>query len=240
VIAGGGPGALRIQNLGRLASDADLYAWQLDSPVLPPEIPSGFDLRAVGLQQLPPDVLGGPPGDAALVFAVNLYDTWANPAQIEVDVLVDIDGDGLPDFDVVSIDSGVLSTGEPNGVPATVVYDVAADAFVGDVFLTFAPMNSGTLLMPTLWSWIGARPFTYAVAVFDPAGVADLAGPAQWDPAAPSVSTGDYVLLEPGQTVDIPVATWQGGDARGWMVVSFDDPAGASQADLVPATWVAG
>ncbi|MEZ5256884.1 MAG: hypothetical protein R2705_08325 [Ilumatobacteraceae bacterium] len=172
-----------------------------------------------------------------MIWAVNLYDGWSNPGSVEVDVIIDVDGDGIPDLDVFSADAGLVLAGVPEGVPATFVYDLRTDEFVGDVFLTAAPMNSSTMLIPTLASWLGTDEFTYQVFVYDLETEAEEASDlATWNVGAPPATTGDYLTLEPGDVVQVPQ---QGSDGvLGWMVVTFDDHSGAPEADLIPRNWV--
>ena len=56
-----------------------------------------------------------------LVFAISTTKRWSNAAQNEFDVLVDVDNDGNPDYDVVAADFGSLTTGTPTGVDAVAV-----------------------------------------------------------------------------------------------------------------------
>ncbi|MEZ5216475.1 MAG: S8 family serine peptidase [Ilumatobacteraceae bacterium] len=233
----GGDGVIELQNNGYLSADADIYAWQSLSPRVDDTAPVTFDLRAVGLQQLGGEALGGEADDASLIWAVNLYDGWSNPGSVEVDVIIDVDGDGIPDLDVFSADAGLVLAGVPEGVPATFVYDLRTDEFVGDVFLTAAPMNSSTMLIPTLASWLGTDEFTYQVFVYDLETEAEEASDlATWNVGAPPATTGDYLTLEPGDVVQVPQ---QGSDGvLGWMVVTFDDHSGAPEADLIPRNWV--
>ncbi len=85
---------------------ADFYAWGL---VGQSNRLGSINLRAVGVQSF--DSSSG----KVLVFAVNTFRPWSSAATNEFDVLVDVNGDGKPDFDVVGIDLGLLTTGAFSG-----------------------------------------------------------------------------------------------------------------------------
>ncbi len=236
---GASPGKrqISVSNRGIHAGSADVYAWQLSgSQGGAPR----FDIRAVGLQQLPGEAVGADPGDHLMVFAVSTYGRFDNAAEGEIDVLVDTDADGGPDVAVVSVDEGLVTTGTFDGVALTFTIDLATGAQIGSAFATTASMNGSTLLLPTLGSWIGADKFSYTVESLDSviAGQSDSAsGTASWDIARPPVSTGDYVTLEPGDAVGVSVTSSSSALAKtpvlGWMVVTSDDSNGAAQANLV-------
>ncbi len=104
-------GVVALTNQGSpIAATADFYAWGLQGQN------NGLgqlDLHAAGVQSFPDGQ-----GDATLVFAINTFKGWSTPEEQEFDVLIDVDGDGMPDFDVFSIDIGrligpnFLATGE--------------------------------------------------------------------------------------------------------------------------------
>ena len=86
---------------------ADWFSWGGSSPVSPDEIGSA-DLLKVGVQSFP--------GYAFSIFGIKVKKPWPNPAQDEFDVLVDVNGDTIPDYAVVSYDYGTLTTGFADGV----------------------------------------------------------------------------------------------------------------------------
>ena len=230
-----GTGRLAIENRGPVGATGDVYAWQVASDRLPRDA-SVQDLRAVGIQQFPGDVLGGEATDTALVVAVNLWDRWSNPSSVVVDLLIDTDGDGEADIDLLSADSGLVLAGATNGVPGTFVFDLESGELLGEPFLTYAPMNSSTLLMPLLASTLGATRFAYDVFVSDLVTLeVDAAAGAEWDTTAPAATAGDFVTLAPGERTEIEVDAEADAGVLGWMVVSFDDDTTTAQADLVPA-----
>ena len=234
VQAGRAVGGLTVRNTGARDADANLFAWQLASPRLEEDGP-GFDLRAAGVQQLPGAALGGSGEDRTVVFAVNTYDEWSNPAQLEVDVLVDTDGDGTEDLIVVSVDFGLVADGVPNGVAATLVFDIANEELVSLPVATYAPMNSSTMLLPVLASALGTTQFAYTVEVYDiVSGEVDAGdNDAGWNVADTPMTTGSYLSLPVGSVAELPISLGRPRDVLGAMIVTFDD-AGYGEADLVP------
>ena len=100
---------------GAVAGNADWYSWGLSD-----KRDHGLasdDLRAAGVQSLAPQ------GAPLLVFAIATTKRWSNAAQNEFDVLVDVDNDGNPDYDVVAADYGALTTGTPSGIDAVAVFN---------------------------------------------------------------------------------------------------------------------
>jgi minor extracellular serine protease Vpr len=227
---------LYVVNDGGHVGSADVYAWGIvgsDGEVAP------FDLRGAGVQQFTGDALGADPSDTALIFAVALNDAWSNPAQIEVDILIDINDDGEADILVASVDEGLASGGTPTGTAITLTVDVATGELLADPFITSAPMNSSVMLMPTLGSLIGATSFSYTVEVIDQLSLEKdvSSNSARWDTSAAPVSNGDFVELESGAMEYIHVFSDETSPAYestlGWMVVSLDNATGAAQVSTI-------
>jgi minor extracellular serine protease Vpr len=182
--------------------------------------------------------------DRSLVFAVNFYGQAANPAVSEIDIPIDIEADGRPDFYVVGVDFGAVTTGDFTGQYASMIFD--ADANLLDAWVAVAPMNGSTVLLPALASEIGLDPavnstrFRYAVGAFSivPGGLVDLTSASTFRSHQPPVSTGQQVALAPGgsATLNVSVDVGKNGSApqRGWLIVTLDDANGTAQADEVP------
>ncbi len=236
IVARPGPQSIAVANRGIHAGNADFYAWQLSGTR---GGAARFDLRAVGLQQLPGEAAGADPSDRLLIFAISTYGRFSNASEGEIDVLIDINGDAVPDVGVISIDEGLLTAGDINGVPLTFTIDLATGQQIGAALPTTAAMNGSTLLLPTLASSIGAESFSYSVASFDLVNGAEdtIAGSAAWNVATPPVSTGDFVALNPGDSVNVTVTSstsqLKATPVLGWMVLTSDDANGSAQADLV-------
>jgi minor extracellular serine protease Vpr len=230
------PDHLFVVNDGGHVGSADVYSWGIagsEGEVAP------FDLRAAGVQQFTGDALGADPSDTALVFAVALNGAWSNPAQAEVDILIDTNDDGEPDILVASVDEGLAGGGEPTGVAITVTVDVASGELLADPFITSAPMNSSVMLLPTLGSLIGSTSFSYTVEVLDQlSGDSDVSSnSARWDTEAPPISNGDFVELGSGdmEYIDVfqDVTSPAYESTLGWLIVSIDDATGVAQVSTI-------
>ncbi len=229
-----GSDGVRVDNRGRHAATADVYALgALDGK----DTPGAADLRALGVQVLPGEVLGGAADDRALIFAVSTHERWGNPGENEIDVEIDRDGDGVPDAYVIGVDLGLLIDGSPQGIFVALVLDGAGN--IVDVWNTVAPMNGSTALLPVLASELGlsdgAGDFTYSATSFSSAGSVDVIDSAgAFDAFDPAQSTGDFVPLEPRER-SVVTLTAESSGVSGWLVVSFDDQGGSDQADVVTA-----
>jgi len=241
-----------LSNAGVHAGTADVYAWGIKDANDTTGGEDSLDVRDVGVQAQPRELLCGsaPAGacgtadDRSLVFAVNMYGRWSNPSVNEIDVPIDLQNDGRPDFFVVGVDLGAVLTGDFNGQFASFIF-TAAGTLV-DAWVAAAPMNGSTMLLPTLASEIGLDPavnsttFNYAVASFSivPGGLVDVTSAGTFRSHQPPVSTGQQVTLNPGQTGLVTVSVDRGKLAGtpqlGWLIATLDDPNGAAQADEIP------
>jgi subtilisin family serine protease len=232
-----GAGEIRLRNNGVHAGSAELYAFGARDAR---DAPGPTDLRAIGVESLPGEVLEAGAADRALVFAVNTYERWGNPGETEIDVLVDTDGDGSPDFIVAGVDLGLVTAGVPNGIFVSFTFRVVGDEIeLVNAWNTIAPMNSSTALLPVLASDLGlteaAGDFTYTAAASSviSRGTPDqMDGTGAFNAFRPAQSTGQFVSLNPGERARVPVT---GHRRAAWMVVSFDDENGPAQADIVRA-----
>ncbi len=234
-----------LANSGLHAGFADVYAWGLSDPQDLSGSRATDDIRAVGVQSIPAEALTGTPdpSDRGLIFAINTWGRWSSASTAEFDIAIYGANKHKPDFFLVGLDYGAVAAGAFDGRMASFVFDRTGnlvDAWVAD-----APANGSTLLLPLLASDIAQTTdnaaFTYGVTGFsleDGSLVDAVAGQAAFSVRKPAVSTGDFVQLDPGASVALPVAVDVGKlaayPARGWMVVTLDDANGAAQADLVP------
>ncbi len=229
----GGSDKVKVDNRGRHAATADFYALGATDGR---DTPGAADLRALGVQVLPGEVLGGAADDRSLIFAVSTWGKWGNPGENEIDVAIDRDDDGVPDAYIIGVDLGLLIDGSPEGIFVALVLDGAGN--IVDVWNTVAPMNSSTALLPVLASEIGlsdgAGDFTYSAASYTATGsedVIDAVG--SFDAYDPAQSTGEYVPLAPRDRTEVTLTA--DSNVPGWLVVSFDDEGGADQADIIKA-----
>jgi subtilisin family serine protease len=229
-------GTVRLVNAGgAIAGNGDFYAWGLSGTRQGVRY---FDVRAVGVQTNPVSAT-----DSLLVFAVNTFDRFSNPAIGEFDILIDTNGDGVPDYDVFAADLGIL-TGAANVAGEMVVGVVNLSTGAASLdFLADAPTDGSTVLMPVFASSLGLSPssssFSYQVDYFNnyygTAGV--VPGTASFDAFNPAISNAMFLPVAPGSTVPVPFqvvpAQFAKTPALGLMVVTQDNRSGASQASLL-------
>jgi subtilisin family serine protease len=238
-----------VANAGIHSGLADVYSWGIHDANDTAGAEDSLDIRDVGVQVQPREFLCGsdPAGvcgtenDRSVLFAVNMYGLWSNPAVNEVDIPIDTNGDGNADFIVVGVDLGAVLAGDFNGQFASFIFD--AEGNLVDAWVADAPMNGSTMLLPALASEIGLDAshsgFAYAVASFSisPGALQDVTGAAAFDAFNPPVETGDSVDLAPGDSATLGLSYNRVGVAHfrslGWLVVTLDDPNGAAQADEV-------
>ena len=228
-------GTVRLANAGgAIAGNGDFYAWGLSGTRQGVRY---FDVRAVGVQSNPVSAT-----DSLLVFAVNTFDRFSNPAIGEFDILIDTNGDGVPDYDVLAADLGLLTTGLVDGQMVVAVVNLHTGAASIDFFAD-APTDGSTVLMPVFASSLGLSPsssaFSYQVQFFNNyyGTVGLVPGVASFDVFNPSISNAMFVTVAPGATASVPFqvvpAQWAKTPALGLMVVTQDNRSGGSQAHLL-------
>ncbi|HUO96715.1 MAG TPA: S8 family serine peptidase [Steroidobacteraceae bacterium] len=229
---------LKLSNKGgAITGSADFYAWGLSSPS---QGDPYFDTRAVGVQS---NILPGG-ADSFMVFAVNTYTRFSNAAIAEWDVLIDVNGDGQPDYVLFSGDHGYWINGAFDGTVIDLLYDVNAGTLT-PLFFADVPTDGSTILMPVYASQLGITPanplFSYQVQYFDNTNGGGWAvpGSATFNAFSPSISNALYFTVPPGVAGTVPVAIdptqWATSPALGLMIVSEDNASGPSQAVLLKA-----
>jgi hypothetical protein len=212
---------------GSVAGSADFYAWGLRGPHANL---GSLGLRSVGVQSFD----NGPPSGQLMVFAVNTFGAWSNAATNEYDILLDINGDGNPDFAVVAIDLGLATTGSFNGQVGVLVVNLATRGAVVEPFLAYAPTNANTLLVPVVASDVGiiaTNPrLSYVIQSFDKVGSQTgdaILTPASFNAFNNAISTAAFASLQPGGAVAVPItidrAEFAKTPALGVMVVSTEN-----------------
>ncbi|MGH8181048.1 MAG: S8 family serine peptidase, partial [Steroidobacteraceae bacterium] len=178
--------------LGGVTGFADFFEWGLSGPRQGMEY---YDTRAAGVEAFTGADPANPLGDPELVFAINTYPRFSSPEAGEFDVLIDVNGDGKPDFDIVGIDFGDLTTGTFSGQYASVVYNLNTQT-VTAAYLADAPTDGSTVLLPVFAQDLGLTSSSPAITytetttnLFD--GTSEtLPGSASFNPFAPAVSSG--------------------------------------------------
>ena len=228
---------------GVVPGAADFYAWGISDP-RDPALDGAADLRAAGVQRL---TLPG--GESALVFALSTHQRWSTASSRFFEVYVDVDGDALPDYDVIGYDYGLLTSGNFSGEMASAVFSLTTGQITIQ-FFAYAPTDSSTILLPVSVAQLcesgspclsATNPrFTYQAAAGDLIGGSYNLGAeiASFNAFTPSLSTGMYAVVAPGGTatsaVNVNSAEWALTPAHGLMVVSQDNRSGPREAQLVP------
>jgi minor extracellular serine protease Vpr len=220
---------------GAIAGNGDFYAWGLKNPKTG-TIEAAFEPRAVGVQTNPISAT-----NSVLVFAVNSYGRFSNPATGEYDIFIDVNGDGVYDFVLFCGDVGAVETGTANGQIGTFLVNLATGALRPE-FPADAPTDGSIVLMPVLASHLGLSPtnprFSYTVNAFDSTGAGEsLTGVASFNAFSPSISNAMFVPVAPNTTAEVPVSIdpveFLKTPALGFMVVTEDNVSGPGQANLL-------
>jgi minor extracellular serine protease Vpr len=213
-----------VRNSAPVPGIADFYSWGLAGES---NRMGSINLRAVGVQSF-----DSAAGSKVLVFAVNTFRPWSSASTNEFDVLVDVDNDGRPDFDVAGIDLGLITTGAFTGEVASAVLNLATNS-VRVRYLAVAPTDANTILLPVLASDLqvtSASPrFSYVAESFNLfTGDSDIiASPARFNAFDNAISTGAIVSVGPHDKAAVPLlldqVEWKVTPSLGVMVVSLDN-----------------
>jgi subtilisin family serine protease len=221
---------------GVIGGVADLYAWGLSSPH---QLTTSNDLRAVGVQAVKLS-----PTRSLLIFAVNTWNRWSSPSDNEFDILLDTNGDGVPDVAVVGFDLGAILTGRFDGRYGSFVIDLTTivPTIVAARFAV-APTDSSTLLLPAATDELGlslANPrFAYVAAGFSGIdGSVDIApGLGFFNAFAPAITSGVAFSVPVGASgtvaVSIDRTEFASTPSLGLMIVVLDNSAGRGEALLL-------
>jgi minor extracellular serine protease Vpr len=222
-----------------ITATADFYSWGLSgngkgsskkNPII--------NLSAAGVQSFPASAT-----DRVLVFAITTEEGWSSPSTREFDVDVDVNGDGVPDYAVVGVDIGLITTGAFDGRIAAAVFNLSTgDGFID--FLAVASTDGSTMLIPALASRLGltaANPrFTYTATGFDlvESGAQDsFSQSAGYNAFSSAFTDAQFVQLFPNATAAVPFSVNLTELAQtpplGFMVVTQDNKNGDTEANLV-------
>jgi minor extracellular serine protease Vpr len=221
---------------GAIPASADFYAW---GPSGERDGTGSINVHAAGAQAWDHPLYG-----RVVVFAINTFERFPTAAINQYDVLVDANLDGKPEYLVSAIDSGLLSDGDFNGQVVVVLTDLATNDVIPE-FDAIAPTNGSTLLLPVLAADMGmtATParFSYAVQSqsFATGKTSATKNVGLFDAYDSAVETGQYAILAPGESIEVPVAInkaeWAKTPPAGLMIVNLDGKAGAQQVQLFKA-----
>jgi minor extracellular serine protease Vpr len=204
---------------------ADFYAWGLRGSNQ--SLATG--LRAVGVQSFTDPVNG-----QILVFAVNTFGRSSNPLMNIYDILVDVNGDGIPDYDIEAADlSHFTGASSLAGVMVVAVFNLSTGA--GSLeFAATGPTDGSTVLLPLVAADAGitaSNPrFSYVAQTTDRNGDVDtITTAASFNAFNSSISTGAFVALPPGTSASVPLVIdrqeFRQTPALGQMIVSLENRA---------------
>ncbi|WP_260425136.1 S8 family serine peptidase [Arachnia propionica] len=209
-----------------------LYTWGLQDPDdIADADDVGQDIASVGVSAA---------GDAALLnlsFAVNSSSRWSNPANIVHVITIDNDNDGKDDFQVMSMDSGLVREREINGRPEVFVVDLATRQVYAADTEALAPTDSSTMVMQVAAKQVGVTgKFTYKASarnLLDPSGVDVVDGAAVYDPLAKPFEDGRFFSSKVGEPRSFQLdrgAAWADQKPLGYMAIVFDNASGRTEA----------
>jgi minor extracellular serine protease Vpr len=212
---------------------ADWFAWSGKDSKAGKQLGSA-DLLSVGVQSFPGPTLA----TSQLVFGIHVNRPWTNPAEDEFDVLVDVNGDGTPDYDVVSVDFGALTAGSSNGEAVVAVITLATGQ-VSVRYLTGAMFNGTTMELPVDFDQLcrsgqpcisASTPIDYNVFSFDRNGGSDTFNSvATYNAFHPVFSNNFEDVVAPGDTASdtttIDPTAWGANPQLGLLVLAQNNQA---------------
>jgi subtilisin family serine protease len=209
-------------NHGAAASVADWFAWGLKDNKT--HGLGSDDLQSAGIVSFP--------SSSILFFAISTAHRWSNPSENEFDVLVDTNGDGTPDYDVVAADRGALTTGTATGQDAVAVFNLHTG--VGSIhYLAGANFNGSTMELPVDFSQLGltaaSGPISYTVESFSQTdGSSDsFTGNATYNVFHPPFSNNGEDVVAPNTTASDPTTVdltqWAATPQLGLLVFDQND-----------------
>jgi subtilisin family serine protease len=218
---------------------ADFYAWGLTGTN---SALGQIGLRAVGVQSFD----AGAPFGQAMVFAVNTFATWSNAAFDEFDIFIDVDGDGVADYEVFATDFGAVTAGAADGVVGVFVVNLKTGAIGVEPFLADARTDANAILIPVLAGDVGVTTsnprFAYTVRSLGSDAVGNNASdvistPAKFNAFNNAISTSAFATLAPGASATVPITInsdeFEVTPALGLMIVSEDNRAKAQKQALL-------
>lgn len=161
-------------------------------------------------------------------FGVALGAAWSSPSALEVDILIDVDEDGLDDFAVVGADLGLLSGGDPEGVMVTALFDLI-NGGASLLYYGIADLNDHVMVLPadltggSGFLTDGDTTFNMTTVVFDQLGVAGASDTVTVDLGS-EITSADGLSLEvaAGDASDV---TTEGEGEMLWLFQNNPVPA---------------
>jgi subtilisin family serine protease len=231
-------GTIKLTNKGSaIPATADFYTWGLAGKGKGSDPwNSVINLSAAGVQSF---------ADGSLVFAVTTEESWSSPSTREFDFLVDVNGDGVADFDVVGVDYGLVNgTNAFDGRMVVAIFDLNLGGGWIENYAS-ASTDGSTMLLPVLASSLGLDAtlnprFSYTAIGYDlvETGASDqFTNWAKYNAFSSAITDGQYVGLAPNASSVVPFSVnlteLAATPALGLMVVTQDNKNGKDEANLV-------
>lgn len=146
-----------------VATSADVYTLGVTDPKDGDETATdkGWDVKATGVASF------GDAQNPTLAFAVNTWSRHSNAGIHEFDVALDTNNDGKADKVIFSYDSGQIRNGDADGLSEVFIYDPATKALKPSGYLSIAPTDSSTVVLPIDAASVGITgQFQYAVSTY--------------------------------------------------------------------------
>ena len=219
-----------------IPATTDIFQWGLSGT---PQGIAFVDTRAVGATAFPAS-----PTDNYVLFAINTFTRFSNAAPNEWDILIDLNGDGIPEYVVIAANCSALNANAPNGTLCSATLRLSDNKLFGLRFAD-APTDGTSIELLVKASEMGvtaaAPRFQYALNAFSLDGSSEsLPGPAAFNAFAPALPSAATTTVAPNGSAlialgPINLAEWNATPSPlGIMAVTMDNANGAPQATLIP------
>jgi len=223
--------SIPVTNNGNFAGDADVFQWI--TSVSRKDASRTLPIRAVGVQSFDAGGLSAVAGDKLIVFAVNTWTSLQSPALHEFEIELDPGLDGVYEYLLLGIDPGLIDGSGPTGfLDAVLLRDDGFRYTVVGSFSAAAPADGSLVKLPVLASDLG-------LTAGQPKAIVRAAGRSgTYNLRQTTLGTDDYresIAAGASVTLTESFATPGSGESTplGWLVTTYDDRAGAFEADTV-------
>jgi subtilisin family serine protease len=113
--------------------------------------PKPLDAQPVDIQYVSADafVFDADAGENMLLFGISTYENRSHPINVEHDIYIDIDQDGLDDYVAFNADLGLLQTGTIDGRQVSALVDLETGTTVAQFFLD-SRLSSNNMVIPVV------------------------------------------------------------------------------------------
>lgn len=218
-----------------------------------------INLQAVGVRLI---CLSSDCSSLGVQFAVTTFGQRSHPdVPAEFDVLIDVNGDGVPDLDIFNADIGFFTAGAFSGQNGVFVADIAAGTATGPFFYSIADLDSANVILTAPLSALQtsqglqltySTPFVYSVLAFDnyyTGNLTDSIGPMYYELDMPQFYAGASDFTVPANSAT-PLAIFPNNAANPYftgpyngnspsqsgLLMMYTDGKVAREADFVTVT----